>query len=183
MALTIAAIPAVAHAQSTAPVSTARSAAGLVVRNGSWGPLKVGMTSAQAQKTGMVSTEAEHCSAGYEMTKKFRNRGYVVWTGTFPKMKVDQIIVIGAKDHTSKRIHVGSTLRQLRHAYPTLSKVYSSSELTGNQQSANDLYIAYAHKTHAGVLGFEFAYGKRPKLSSKIAMIDIAHTRTVYWGC
>lgn len=183
VALSLAVLPAATYAESTHQHIGASTAPGLVVRTGSWGPLKLGMTNKQAQKTGMVSTRPDHCAPGYEMTRKYVNRGYVVWKGTFPAMKVGEIIITGTKEHTTRNIHIGSTLRQLRHAYPGLSKVYSSGQITGQVQTGNDLYIAYIHKAHVGTLSFQFAYGARPKPSSKIAMLVIAPTRAVYWGC
>lgn len=184
VALVLAVVPTPSHAESAVSGPSDKAVTGLVVKFGAWGPLKVGMTNKQAQKTGMVSTKADQCAPGYQMQKRFQHRGYVVWKGQFPTMTVDRIIITGSKEHTTQKIHVGSTLRQLRHAYPSLSKVYSSGAITGQPQSGpNDLYVAYIHKAHRGTLGFQFAYGPKPKPTSKIAMIIIATKRTVYWGC
>jgi hypothetical protein len=182
-AIVLSLVPAATFAQAPSAAQVSKSSAGLVLSYGAWGKLKLGMTAKQAQRTGMVSKQADHCAPGYEMVKKYQHRGFVVWKGKVPAMKVDQIIITGAKEHTTRSIHVGSTLNQLRKAYPKLSKVFSASQVTGEQQSGDDLHIAFSSKAHHGVLGFQFAYGKKPKGSSKIQTIIVAPKRTVFWGC
>ena len=132
--------------------------------------------------TGMVSKKLDRCAPGYRMTRRFRERGFVVWRGDFPKMRVRNIVIVGSLDHTAKGIRVGSTLRRLRKAYPGLSRVRSASAMQQRRTSDADLYSAHV-KGPGGTLNFQFAYGPRPRPRSKIAAIVLAPRPTIWWGC
>lgn len=179
--LALALLPAATHAQAAAPAE--RAAPGLVIKHGAWGKLRTGMTAKQAQKTGMVSHEEGHCAPGYEMAEKYHRRGYVVWKGQYPHYKVKQIVIAGPKEHTPKGIHVGSTLRQLRKAYPGLSKVYRAREVTGQKYGGENQFVAFTQKKGAGVLGYQFPSDVEPTPSSKIELILISPKRDYYPGC
>jgi hypothetical protein len=159
---------------STASRGSGATTGGLLVGFHNWGPLRLGMTNQRAWETGMVSKRGMGCTAGYAMTWRYRDRGFVWWRGDFPDMRIQKILITGTLDATRKGIHVGSTLRQIRHAYPNVSRVRGS--------GTHDIYNVYV-QGKLGVLVFQFPSGGRPSGSSKIDLIVVEHKPDVYWGC
>ncbi|WP_370289291.1 hypothetical protein [Nocardioides sp.] len=178
LSLALALVPG---SSGTAPAQAAP--AGLVVSTNSWGKLRLAMTAERAQRTGMVSTTPSGCAAGYEMTPRFANRGFVVWTRSGSTFKVDQIVVRTARDRTAKKVGVGSTLAQLRRAYPGLSAVRSGAAVRGSSPSGDDVWIASYTRRGKGTISFQFAFGVRPKSSSKVDTVIVARKPQVYYGC
>jgi hypothetical protein len=173
-----------APAASSAAPSPDRVAAAPdhVVRFNSWGPLRLGMTHRRAFRTGMVSRRPSGCAAGYDMTRPYRERGFVVWKGDFPRMSVKAIVVRGTGDATAAGAHVGSTLRDLRAAYGTRLRLVRGSALDGAPQSGPDLWVASVRGT-GGALNFHFAYGARPGPNATVQYLMVARKPAVYWGC
>ncbi len=163
---------------------TAERAAGKTITTTGWGPLHLGMTDKKAWKTGMVSHDPMGCSWGYAMTKKYADRGFVVWKDRRPKpFTVQEIVIRGDVDRTKAGAHVGTTLGKLRALYPKLSKLTRGSRLEGQKpQGDEDLWVASMHKGK-GTLSFQFAYGKKPKAGAKVEMIIVNRKPAVYWGC
>jgi hypothetical protein len=173
--------PATATAASQ-PSDRAAAAPDQVVRFGSWGPLKLNMTHHNAFKTGMVSRKMSACQAGYQMTKPYQERGFVVWKGDFPKMKVKWIVVNSAVDETAAGAHVGSTLRSLRAAYGDRLTLARGSALEGDAEKGPDLWVASV-RGKGGAINFHFEYGPKPGPNKTVQYIVIARKPKVYWGC
>ncbi len=171
---------------SLAGSATARDADraphGLLVTYTSWGKLHRGMTAKEAQRTGMVSTHLSHCAPGYEMTKPFSDRGWVVWNTAKKPWKVASIVVIGPRDHTKEGTHPGTTLAQLRRQHPRLSKVTGGSTMDGESQPKQDIWVAWVHKPF-GTIDYEFPYGARPKAGSRLDTIVVSKKPLAYYGC
>jgi hypothetical protein len=180
-------VPATARASAQATDTdrpVARTAlTGRVIHFNAWGPLRLGMNHEKAVATGMVSRTVDGCAPGWMMTKPYRDRGWVVWRGTFPRMRVGRIVVVGPREHTERGIHVGSTLRRLRHAYSRASALRPSSFGSGRRTTAADDLWFVSVRRPWGVLSFQFAYGARPGPRSAVATIVIARRPAVYWGC
>ncbi len=175
---------ATSTATATAGESADRSSAtpGLVVRYRYWGPLKLGMNHREAWRTGMVSHQGDRCAPGYQMKERYRDRGFVVWRGELPRMRVGMIVVRGEGDKTLAGAHAGSTLHKLRELYGERLRLRRGSALDGRADTGPDLWVATVRKRHAN-LNFHFAYGRRPGPRSTVQYIVIARKPSVYWGC
>lgn len=167
----------------TASAHQTRAGSGLFVGFRTWGKLHLGMTAAEAQKTGMVTHQVNRCAGGFLLAPRLRERGHLIWNLTTKKTTIHEIVVTGADDHTAKGIHPGSTLSQIRKAYPLLSKVHRSSFVTGSpQQGKKDVHIAFV-KRKFGTITFEWDFGPAPKANTPIAMIVVSRKPDVYFGC
>jgi hypothetical protein len=170
---------------SVGAASSARDAdrgAGLLITYRGWGPLHRGMTAKEAQRTGMVSTKLDHCAPGYQLTKPFAPRGFIIWNTDKKPWTVHWIGVIGTQDHTREGTHPGTTLAQLRRQHPHLSTVVSGASLTGQRHSKKDVWLAWVHKSY-GTLDYQFPYGPRPKAGSRIDTILVSKKPSVFYGC
>jgi len=168
---------------SVASARESQDRTGLLVTFMGWGKLHRGMTAREAERTGMVSTTFDHCSPGHPLTKPYRSRGYLVWNATKKPWKVSQIVVTGPSDHTTKGIHPGSTLAELRQAYPLLSKVHDSSYLTGQEQPGRkDFHVAIVKRRY-GALTFEWDWGTTPKPGTPLDMIIVSRKPALFAGC
>jgi hypothetical protein len=159
-----------------------RPATGLLITYRAWGPLHRGMTAKQAQRTGMVSTKIDHCAAGFQMTKRFRTRGWALWNVSKKPWTVSSIVVVGPRDHTREGSHPGTTLARLRRQHPHLSKVTGGSTLDGQPQRKKDLWVAWVKKSY-GTIVYEFPYGPKPTRSSALDTIVVARKPLAYYGC
>lgn len=139
----------------------------LVVTYTSWGELHRGMTTKEAQHTGMVSTQFDHCAPGYQLTKPFRSRGYLTWNASKKPWKVSTIIVRGRRDHTKEGTHPGTALARLKRQHPHLSKVTGGFTLNGQSQPKTDIWVAWVRKPY-GTINYEFPNGARPKAGSPL---------------
>jgi hypothetical protein len=172
---------------SLGPSASARdaerqAAKGLPITYQGWGKLHRGMTAKEAQRTGMVSTKLDHCAPGYQMTKPYQSRGWVLWNVDQKPWKVSSIVVIGARDHTKEGTHPGTTLSQLKRQHPKLSKVTGGSTLNGQSQPKQDLWVAWVRKPY-GTITYEFPYGARPKAGSELDTIVVSKKPFAYYGC
>jgi len=170
-----------------APLASAHDAdrvpRGLHIGFMGWGKLHRGMTPKEAQRTGMVSKQFDRCSPGYPLTKPYLSRGHLVWKTTKKPWKVSEIIVDGPADHATKGIHPGSTLAQIRKAYPLLSKVHDSSFITGQHQvGKKDFHVAFVKRKY-GTLTFEWDFGPAPKAGTPVDMIIVSRKPSLYVGC
>jgi hypothetical protein len=160
-----------------------RAGSGLVVGFRTWGKLHLGMTAKAAQSTGMVTHQVDRCAGGFLLAKRLRERGTLVWSITSKATRIHEIVVSGTADHTAKGIHPGSTLSQLRKAYPKLSKVHRSSFVTGSpQQGKKDFHIAFV-KRKFGTMTFQWDFGPAPKPGTPIDRIVVERTPDVFFGC
>ena len=107
-------VPTAATASDQQSAERASAASGLTVRFQSWGPLELGMNHRQSLRTGMVTRKLGRCEPGYQMKKRFLERGFAVWRGKFPRMHVRMIVVTGSVDRTTSGAGEGTTLRELR---------------------------------------------------------------------
>lgn len=175
-------VPTAATASEQPSAERASAASGLTVRFQSWGPLELGMNHRQSLRTGMVTRKLGRCEPGYQMKKRFLERGFAVWRGTFPRMHVRMIVVTGSVDRTASGAGEGTTLRGLRDMYGDRLRVRRGSVLEGQPSKGDDLWVATVRKPH-GALNFHFAYGPRPRAGSKVEYTVVARKATVYWGC
>lgn len=175
-------VPLTAAPATAAPAPTERAATGLLVRFSGWGKLELGMSHRQAWNTGMVSKRASRCVAGYDMTWRYADRGFVWWRGDFPNMYVKDIHIRSTIDRTRKDAGVGSTLRQLRRKYDNLSPLTSGSQLQGTPAQAKDQWIVSV-QGYRGAISFQFRYGARPTGDSRVEMVTVSRRPMVFWGC
>jgi hypothetical protein len=165
----------------------ARTEPGRAVWYNGWGDLRLGMTNQQAWRTGMVSHEYGHCAAGYEMKKRLRERGYIVWKqqrrSDYRHFRIHTIVVVGAADRTVAGAGVGSTLRELRRLYPGLSPVTGGSKIDHRRRyGKDDFWVVSAHKRW-GTLNFQFSYGRRPAPGAEVERIVVSRKQAYYPGC
>lgn len=185
--LTLTFAPAVTAEAGTATgggaVEAAARADGLVVRPRAWGPLRLRMTAAQAQATGLVSREPSACSTGFQMTTAYAERGLVLWRGPYGSLRVGGIVVRTAADRTENGAGVGTSLRELRRLYPRLSAPVSYSQLHGqDRQPKRDMWTVSVRASGAH-RSFQFPYGAKPSPRSRVEMIVVAPKPTVWVGC
>lgn len=166
---------------SAAPEEAAR-VEGKTIRFKAWGPLGLGMTHRQAWGTGMVSHQRDRCMPGYQMTVPYRDRGFVVWKGDGTPYRVQYIVIRGKLDRTARGIGVGSTLRQLRAAYPKNSGIRSRASIDHQVPSRRDVWVV-TKQMNKGVITFQFPHGLRPGPRAKIDTIVIARKPVVWMGC
>ena len=159
-----------------------RAGTGLLITFHGWGKLQRGMTARQAQHTGMVSKHLDHCAPGYQMTKPYLKRGWVVWDWTSKPWTVKQIVIVGSRDHTYGGTHPGTTLGQLRRQHAHLSKVVRGGSLTGQVPSKQDIWVAWV-KTRRGTIVYEFPYGSRPTRTTRLDTIVVSKKPVAYYGC
>lgn len=186
--LTLTLVPALASsaapdAPSVGP--TADRSGGLVIRPRAWGPLRLRMTAAEAQDTGMVSEQVSHCAAGYDMEPRFADRGFVLWRepgGDFSKLQVGGFVILGTVDRTENGAGVGTTLRRLRQLYPRLTKLTNYSELEDQHPSKRNMWTVGVRKNGA-FRNFQFPYGPKPGPRTKVEMVVVTPKQSVYMGC
>lgn len=174
-------LPSGATAEVSTPAAGGRPA-GLVVGPTSWGPLEVGMTARQAQRTGMVSRELSACAPGYVMTERYADRGFVWWRGKHPNYRVQFLVIRGRVDRTRTGAGVGTTLRELRRDYPALGKLVSLSELRGQSPQRREYWGASIGR-QGSVLTFQFDYSRRPTARSTVDGLVVARKPWIFPGC
>lgn len=156
---------------------------GLPVRHLAWGPLRVGMTAQQSWDTGMVSREYMGCDQGYQMTETYTERGFTIWRRVEGKLRVSAIYIMSEIDRTPKGFGVGTTLGELRKAFPKLTKVKSFSKLEGQRQyGKKDFWVASVRKPGSHI-NFQFPYGRKPKSGTKVEAIVLSRKQTIFPGC
>jgi hypothetical protein len=156
---------------------------GLAVRHLAWGPLRVGMTAQQSWDTGMVSRERKACAEGYQMTEQFADRGSVWWREVDGKQRVSLILIRSEIDRTPKGFGVGTTLGELRQAFPKLTKVTSNAKLDGQRRSGKKDYWVASVRKRGSHINFQFPYGRKPTSGTKVEMVVLSRKQTIFPGC
>jgi hypothetical protein len=155
---------------------------GLLITYDGWGKLHRGMTSQEAQHTGMVSRKKSLCAGGYLLKEPYQSRAYLDWDITKTPWKVRSIIITGARDHTKEGTHPGTTLAQLRRQHPKLSKLTGAATLDGQKQPKKDLWVAWVTKG-SDTLTYQFPYGAKPKAGERLDTIIVAKRPVAWFGC
>jgi hypothetical protein len=180
-ALLLATSPADARTTG-AQVSAAQSARPLVIDETHWGPLRLGMTVAKAQRTGLVSAQRDHCAPGYLLAQPYRDHGFLSWSGPAKRLHLAMMIVTDGLDHTAAGVHVGDTLGRLEAAYPHLSAVTQEAKVMHEHVSKTDSWVASV-RSKKGTINFQFPFGKRPTSSTRIETIVVSAKPTFWFGC
>jgi hypothetical protein len=155
--------PAPTHATSATPPTVDQ----LVVAPGKISAAEVGMTQAQAAATGLFDSDVETGDDGCQAVVPLRWKkayGTVVDVATDKSKTITSLGILGAGPKTAEGIGLGSTLAEVRSAYPGLSPVGDA----GYDQSG--AYVS------SGTHWLGFLFNEKPKAaidSSKVTFMEV----------
>lgn len=152
--------------QSVSPTPTVVAPGDLIVMHGSVGPAEVGMSKDEAAATGLFDVDLPAPVDGcppYPLQWKKEYKGVDVLTD-----ESGTIVSIGVAKNgpkTAKGIGVGSTLDDVKTAYPDLSPVDDAGQLQAGAHVSND----------DGFIGFLFGDATKSNIkgSSKATFIEV----------
>jgi hypothetical protein len=155
--------------ESTAPPADSSE---LVVKPGSIGPVSAGITKAEALATGLFDADVagvEGCTFDLQWKKQFKGVDVL----TLENGSISALGVTAGGPKTSEGIGVGSTLAEVKAAYPDLSPIEGTGfDQAGAFQTLGEDHIGFlfgdatpAKVTDASKVSFmEVTTGKKPDL-------------------